>query len=1091
MAHRLSALVMVIAMLALCFQSNIADAATADDLTSASITGSVVDVNGAVVSDVKITVINDRIGFQRSTVTDNLGLFEIPFLRPGAYTLTAQMKGFATVLVDGIDVQSGFNRKIAVVLQPGLASQTIRIDATPSSLNTSDATLKYSIGSEQVESTPIIATLAGRNMMDTIPFLVPGILPGFSSGQRGEGLVVNGARPLSNVFMIDGGDNNNYELNKASSPFPNPDAVQELDIITHNYKADIGGATGGVFNVVTKSGGNHYHGNARYLSIVPVGKLNTFGGQLGGPLIIPRTYDGRNRTHFFVDYEGNQVTAKSPFLIRSLTDAERAGDFSALPADKNAYPRQPIDPVTGDFFPGGKIPLDRFDPLARLYLDRFMKTSPTASGTFEQIASISQDSRQLTSRVDHSIGNSDTATATYLWNLSGYKTPTFQPTGTGYDRELNHNLVLRETHMFSSLMVNEVTGALTYFADTRANKQPGFTGVDPQEVGFNIRPQTTRFLSLPAVSIDSLRANGSFSFVDVGSFSLKDQTSRTFSVKDNLITIRGNHTITLGGSIRWFLLDKYLPNDNGVFQFSDRLSGNGIADFLLGLPSYYDQSTGSIQHQRQIAYSFFSTDSWKLRPNLSVNLGLRYELTQPVTDTKDQVTVFRSGQRSARFPMAPLGQLFPGDADPVLGRVPRGGYRTDKNDFAPRVALAYSPSATSGFKGWLFGYGKSSIRAGFGVFYAPTYGSSFSDYAVVPPFSSGVSLPDFGNHISIGSFSNPFGSIPNPFPMSLDNRSFALFPIMHTFDPTFRSSYTYQYNLTIQRQLPWNLLLELSYVGNNSFKLDRERELYSFLTAQESSGRARYDSFQARLSRRFTNGLQLDGSYVFSKSLDNASSPWSPIEFGFHNDILSGGFDELSQISDPFNWARSSFDRRQTMVASFTYDLPGHRSNDIWGIVASGWRVGGFTVLRTGAPMEITSITDGVATTFSQERPDIVGPYRRVDPHELNTFTINGVKTTGHFFFDPTVFRPAPPGVQGSLGRNVFDGPGSSVTSISIAKRHDLTRSQQIEFRADILNLFDHANFGAPSSKVEYADFGQVSSYFVHRSVQLSLRYRF
>jgi hypothetical protein len=309
-------------------------------------------------------------------------------------------------------------------------------------------------------------------------------------------------------------------------------------------------------------------------------------------------------------------------------------------------------------------------------------------------------------------------------------------------------------------------------------------------------------------------------------------------------------------------------------------------------------------------------DDWRARPNLTISAGLRYELAPNAVDKLDQVSVFRPGERSSRFPNAPKGILFVGDPDPILGTVPRAGYPSDRNNLAPRIGVAYSP-----------GSGKTAIRAGWGMFYGPTHGYNLSQQASTQPFSITHSLTNFLIHVAGGSFANPFGTLVNPFPIDMNRAIFTSAPLLQPIDPTFRTSSVYHYNLSVQRELPWHMLIETAYVGNNSFKLDRERELNVALVlpganpsnvqsrrlypllgrilSQESSGRARFDSFQLRLARRYSRGLSFDLSYVYGKSLDDVAGPFS---VGF---------------SYPLRWARSSFDRRQSFVASYTYSIPG------------------------------------------------------------------------------------------------------------------------------------------------------------------------
>src|SRR5262249_3503202 len=269
-------------------------------------------------STAKVTVTSDALGIERRARTDDQGYVYIPFLQPGTYTLLIEMSGFGTIRVSGLVLQSSMNSALALTLTPRGVREVIDVKATPSAIDASNATIKYTIPNKEVEALPLIATITGRSILESLPLLLPGISPAFSSGFRGEGLVVNGARPLSNSFSIEGGDNNDYELNRAAAPFPNPDALQEVTVLTNNYKADAGGAAGAVIDASVKAGTNRFHGNLRYFvqdswlaargffhQQADPERISSFGGQIGGPILIPGLYNGRDRTHFFFDAEDN------------------------------------------------------------------------------------------------------------------------------------------------------------------------------------------------------------------------------------------------------------------------------------------------------------------------------------------------------------------------------------------------------------------------------------------------------------------------------------------------------------------------------------------------------------------------------------------------------------------------------------------------------------------------------------------------------------------------------------------------------------------------------------------------------------------
>ncbi len=1109
---------------------------------SSNLSGIVIDETKAVVAGAAITLIDTATGLQRETRTNESGYFIIPVLPPGTYTLTAEMPGFATLAINGISLQVSINKFIQIELELSQIAERLDVKASNGVLDgnrnriaDTTATVKHSITNEQVVSLPILTSTLGRNVLEVLPYIVPGVVPATQLGpargevnQRGGEMSVNGSRATSVGFSLEGGDNNDHEFNHAAAPLPNPDALQEFTVITNNYQADVGRSSGGVIDAAIKSGTSRHHGNGRYIFTneafnkkgffdqqKPRDRLNTFGGQLGGPLRLPRFLGGKDRNFFFMDYEGTRAKLEETSNITVLSHQERMGDFRNL-----LPPFRPVDPATGQPFPDSIIPATSINPISRFYLDHFIPLPNLGERTFQQLLLTEFDNDQFIARVDHHQGDAGSLSLTYFYNLSDIDDGTETlPVGSKIVNHLeNQNLILRETRTLSSRTVNQFTAALTRFIHNALPFSPEATGVEPSEVGFTgIRPQTREFLGLPALNIllTDVRVNSA-----IGSTTAKT----VWQIKDDLSRSLGNHSLKIGAEVRGYLQNTAVGNNNGSFNFFDgrRISvftppdttrtffGTKIADFLLGIPSQYFQTSGNLKNARQRAFYFYVMDEARLRPNLTLNLGLRYELVPSLVDKLDQVSVFRPGHRSRRFSHAAEGILFVGDPDPILGTVPRSGYPSDKNNFAPRFGIAYSPAPEKGLLRLLAGNRKMALRAGAGLFYDQTLGFSFSRLSETQPFSVSQLLSSSQIEAAQGTFANPFGSLPNPWPLGRSTAIFTNFPSLQPFDPTFRTAYTYHYNLTLQRELSWSMLLEIGYVGNSSFKLHRQRELNNGLVfpdaerlglqsrriypslgsilSQESTGRARYDSLQLSLARRRVvpvrrAGLSFDLSYVFGNAFDDDSGP------------------AVFALTDPLRWARAAFDRRHNFVASYTYSLPSTGFTGILGRVLNEWQVSGITQLRSGLPIDIGQTTDATLMgnrPFGRINPDQIGPFERLDPRETRTITVNGVQRTGNFLFDPNLFRLVPitdsEGARaGNLGRNVFDGPGINLWSFSIIKRFPTGEGKKISLRADIRNIFnrEHFQIGATSLVVESATFGQVMSAAPGRKIQFSLRYSF
>ena len=1085
---------------------------------SANIQGRINDSQGAVVVNAKVTVINDSQGIQRETKSDSEGFFIVPLLPAGTYTLTAEMPGFATLRVIDIVLQVNINAHVPIVLNPAPVAESVTVSADANQVDATNATVKYSVTNEQVRGLPVMVSTTGRNPLTVLPFLVPGVSPtdnygttSFATNRRGGDMSVNGARPTSTSYNFEGGDNNNYEENVAASSLPNPDALQEFTILTNNYQADQGRSVGGIINAITKSGSGKLSGNLRYYAVndalnarsffdisVPTNRLHTFGGQLGGPVVIPGLYNGKNRTFLFFDYEGTRSRGGNQFNAIVPTAQERSGNFSALPTSQ-----RPRDPVTRLPFAGGIIPEGRFNPITRLYIDRFIPLPNSGTRGFVTEVLTDRRNNQFTGRFDQNLGDTDHFTATIFADIANIsqESQALFPIGTrrdSYNRTIN--LVISENHAFSAHTVNQITASFVK-ATTRARTiAPGATGIYPSEFGFTgINPQTERFLAIPSISAIQAGIR-----IDPTQGSFEDYAT-TWQLKDDLSHARGNHGFKAGAGMVRFLLDKFTGNNNGSFSFTAspaRGTNNAFADILLGLPSAFNQNTGNSIFPRQHSFFAYFMDDWRAAPNLTINLGLRYELAIPFKDELDQVSVFRPGQRSQRFPSAPTGLLFAGDADPILGEVPRSGYPADKNNFGPRFGIAYSPEPRSGWLLTLFGRRKTAIRAGWGLFYDALHGRSFTEVRSTQPFSVTRSLSAAQMTAAGGTIANPFGSLVNPFPLDLSARTFNGFPSIQPFDPGFRTAYTYQYNLTIQRELPWSLLIEAAYVGSNSFKQNRERQLnfarvdatatpdnfqdrrffplLGDILSQESTGRANYNAAQVRLSRRFKQGLAFDGSYVFAKAMDDASTT----SLNFDNNQLQ--------------WARSDHDRTHNFVFSYTYEIPFRASHKLAKAILGGWQVGGITEFRSGIPMDITQASDSTLSgEFTAGRPDFVGPFVTFNPREVRSFVINGVPTTGNYYFNPNAFRRVVvtgfvDARDGNLGRNALIGPGLNLWSLSLVKSVSIAESHRIELRADIRNVFNHALFAQPAQDMDgNQPLGMITTAGPGRTIQVSIRYSF
>lgn len=1064
------------------------------------IVGTVTDKTGAVVPDAQIIIAQVSTGFQRRTATNQDGLFIMRFLQPGRYTLKVEREGFRPVTVENLVLTVNRSLNVPVVLEVSGVVETITVQGESQAPEVTSAAIKHVVVEEQIRDLPIFAGAFGRSVLDRLPLLVPGVTPTSVTNDlnvRGGSYSVNGARPETINFTINGGDNNDQLNGAAASVAPNPDVIGEFTVVTNNYKAEAGRSIGALINVATKAGGNDLNGNVRYFSrqrvynardffdaARPAFNVNLFGGQIGGPVSIPGLYSGRDRTFFFFDYEGSRRKFGATNRAIVPTMLERQGDFSQSTG-------QPIprDPATGQPFPNNRVPVN---PIARWYIDHLLPPPNNGPNEFLGVFSGSNSVDQFTLRNDQKLSDKASLSTTYFFDDERNVTPA---TGGTFRTDLNNtrsqNLILNYTRTFTPRVLNQFSFAYNRLASSLLLQNPEAIGTNPRDIGFT----GVHALTSAAVAPPTINILDPFFVALAGVQVIRRSIRSTVQLKDDLSLIYRTHNLKMGMDMRQFILDDLLGSGpSGTFNFSRATSpgtGNGYADFLLGRPNIFSQSAPAEADLRQTYGGAYLQDDWRIRPNLTLSAGLRYEIAPPVTDKFDRLGAFRPGAKSTRIPAAPAGLIYPGDQDPAWGQsLPRGVTITDKNNWAPRFGLAYSPAWNQGALGVLAGGpGKTSFRLGYGTFYE--IGIAFlavTNAFIVPPFATNVLLTNATLNSVGGDLANPYGSSMNPFLVPPESRPFPStirLVVPHVFG---RNPYTHQWNLSLQRQLPSNVLLEISYVGSSTIKLRRFKELNvrgadgqlrypAFISIFEAGqdGTANYNGLQIQVTRRFAHGLTLQSSYVWSKALDSGST-----ESRF---VTSGG---------NLDRGRTDFDRRHNFVASYVWPLPLPKLSGVGGRLLEGWQIAGVTSFRSGLPLNIVQSIDPTGLGVLNNRPDIVGPFVQLDPRQVRRFVLpNGTTRTANFFFDPTAFRslPATARRQGTLGRNVFSGPGINNWDFNIMKRISVTEKQVIEFRIDFGNLFNHTQFGAPTTDASSSNFGRVTSTSSGRRMQLALKY--
>jgi hypothetical protein len=866
---------------------------------------------------VKITLTNEATGISRAGQSNDSGDYSFVEVVPGTYTVQFELTGFKKNVQKSVIVDVNQVVTLNSTLQIGTSQETVEVSSEAPQVDTTSTQLGAVINDRSVNELPL-------NTRDTYQFLQlqPGVQAQLGSsgslfaGSDDPGSVsVNGGRTRANNFSVNGGDANDQFVNTPTIQ-PTPDAVEEFRVITNTFDAEYGRNSGSVVNVITKSGGNAFHGNVyEYFrntvldsrgypdTSKPQLNQNQFGGTFGGPI-------KKDRTFFFLSYEGRRIRAGQPGqLLNVPTAQEYGGDFS----DQGAFAggiatggfianvldgRPGCDAALGytvaglgsdpdgltdwsSIFPNNKIPTACQDPVASNLLQKFVPGANSGTNQYQVTPVGTDNADQFTFRFDHRINDHQNFTAYYYLNDGRALQPydTFEAAGANVPGFGNYNNLryqqwnFTHTWTISNALVNEAhftymregqlgyikpqtTGALTSTC-TGAAAPYCFTGTSDStaiqsEFGTSASLGITPGLPSNLTGVPFVSISGGASFGNNFEGFLP-QVGNSFQWSDGLTWVKGNHTFKFGVDIRRARFDQYYYFDvNGEYTF-DNSGPNGIipgdgdqyAEFLLGLADAYTQGSGQREDVRSFAVYPFVQDSWKVKPNLTLNYGFRWEYSPPLTDISGHVETFRPGQNSSVYPCGitnsasywaangdpnptcantgaqPTGLVVPGDPG-----VPAGLTSTYYKAFAPRFGLAYSPNFASGPLAKLFGSnGKTSIRAGWGLFYNPIEELVLAQFGAEPPFGGSSSFADvFFNtpFVNQGEFNspNPFGGIITPTKgQPTDLSLFRPILLYGEFGPHLRSQYTSQYNLTIQRELSNSMMFQIGYVGSEGHRL--------------------------------------------------------------------------------------------------------------------------------------------------------------------------------------------------------------------------------------------------------------------------------
>jgi len=1148
--------------------------------TNGKIYGQVADPSGGILVSATVTVTRTDTAERRTSQTDTHGNYSLLALPPGQYDLEVRMAGFQTYGQRGIKVDVSSALEINVVMALGSTESKIEVSAEALRVEQANTQLGDVIGGRTMENLP----LNGRSYTNLLG-LQSGVIPvssgipdsigaSASASDSTGNVSINGQRESANGFMVNGG-NIEQARNNGAATIPNLDAIAEFRVITNSVDAEYGHYAGALVSVITKSGTNEFHGSAFdflrntvldaknfYDPERGLFRRNQFGGTLGGPV-------RRDKLFFFVDYQGTrELHGISGGRVPVPTQAQRNGDFSAIAATtltgtvvgpfwasvlskRLGYTVTNLEPYytvgctlpTQCVFPNGVIPKVAFSAPAKALLPFIPLANP--SGFFVGTGNnYDTDANQGGVRVDantrwgvlsayYSIYDSS-----LLRPYGSNPVPGFGNLDTSHPQQIN----LSDTKTFGASSVNEFRFNVLRYVSWVNNPTQGL-GPKLSSLGFvtpaspttgGINPADPRVEGIPTLLFNNFS-------IGIPQFDYQQyQTSPQFM--DNFSKVIGSHSTKFGGEFHYTRFRQRFPESdaNGLYAFTGNETGSDFADYLIGAPTAFLQSSDDDYDNRKKYVGIYGQDSWRVRSNLTVNLGLRWDWIQNWYEKHNATSdTFILGEQSVLYPTAPRGFVFAGDPRPGGGKIPRTVANTPLDNFAPRIGIAYSPTATSGLLKWLLGApGKTSIRAAYGMFY--TNNGGYVAYLITgaPPFVAvwtsptpplfeapyrdridGTILqsPPYPNYIAPKTGVTTYQGCPT-CPVAPINWELPLngVPVWSIYN---RTPYAEDYHLTIQRQFGPETVFSVGFVGSQGHSLmdgvesnpgNSQLCLSLSQPADVAPGTPTCGPFGENTVYTRANGTVVNStrgplganfvSNPYYRTIGNSNYNSLQVSLQHNSKRLSmeaaysysksidNASDERDNVLNPNNpslsRALSSFDLKHIFVVSYNYLLPlDLLGKNRWPRLTQGWRLAGITRFSTGLPIQM----------FETDDRSFVGEFFG----NMDVPIYNGGKL--HFtnprsnqpYFDPSLFSLEPLGVLNTSARRFFHGPGINNFDMSLLKDTRITERLSVEFRAEFFNVFNHAQFINPTGNISSSAFATVNSARDPRIGQLALKMLF
>jgi outer membrane receptor protein involved in Fe transport len=1049
------------------------------------------------VPDAAVKATNLDTGYVNSVTTGLNGIYRFSLLPIGRYSVSIEGKGFSRFLQQSVQVNVSQTVRLDAHLSLDSIQQLISVAADTPLVDTATNTLGRTVTTREILDLP----LDGRNFtqLGLLQSGVAGLTRGVSTAggtlRAGQSYSVNGQRPESNTFLMDGARNNNRMDGGFALRVP-VDAIAEFRILTHTAPPEYGGASGSNTSVVTKSGSNALHGslyefirndkfdarNFFSTEVEPL-KQNQFGGTVGGPI-------REDRTFFFGYYEGfrnRQGITRSGIVP---TPEQRQGDFSA-----RSTPLLNLA-AGGTPYPGNQLPPDQFNPLAVKIMDLYYPPGNVSPSVYTATVVARNDADQGGGRIDHRLSDLDQLWARYSYSVGSNVNPisirgSDLPGFPVQDDLKTHSFTLSEQHLFSPTTVNSLR--ISFFRhqfhfDQRLNR------VSPRELGFNYDSVSELGQGPPFFNVSG--------YSPVGGAITGPRTSaqNTYEVYDALSHVRGRHSLKFGGELRRNQVNAVqMIAPNAFFVFAPSFPTNdAFANFLLGRPVVFFQGLGDVgRGMREWQSALYVQDEWRYSSRLTLNFGLRYEVNTPVTEVRDRLNAFVPGAQSEVFPTAQPGILFPGDPGIAKGIAP-----IFWKGFMPRIGFAWDPA----------GNGRSSIRASYGIFFEPmSTGSGLLSQAPVSSLPWTQALQLSGPAVN---FQDPYSARPKP-----ESETFVRPATVVALDKNARPPYAQNWNLSLQHEVVKDYLVEVRYVGSKGTHLPRNvegnpavfgpgatasnaerRRIYGNCPSDGSAcaighvallsyvTNSTYHAGQVAVSRRFGSGLGFNVSYWYSKTLDYLSAMNLS---GAAARPLTG---ENDMAQNPFNLRAehgpSLFDAKHRLVFSGSWEIPGARRLGGWvKTLFGGWQLNTVANVTSGTPFTVFDSTNislqanhPPVSGFFASRPDLIA-----DPNDGPHTVEEWVSRSAFRRLDPITEA----GQFGNAGRNIVRGPGFANVDVSLLKNFTLAEGRQLQFRAEVFNVANHANFSLPVTDLASPSFGRIIEAGSARLMQFGLKFVF